>query len=312
MIETIQSLVGTLNVPVRNVYPELENLTITPSQENQTFNHENSYGYDEVVVNAANLQSKEVTPTKDAQVITNDDEYIGLNQVTVNPIPDRYVIPSGSITITENGEHNVSEYETIVAEIGSPPTTTSECNERMNNLIIEYENYLREHTTDSYGCYTTDNITLYTPDIDNSKYAIRQRSYLGPYQILWFPTDFMCTGASNQIFTVAEMIILNTSTTIGDFSKDKRIRHTVNTTVLTDHKVYKSDDFQTLSEAIEAIKNPQTIYTLSNTSKHTVSYSDYDQKKYTYFARYSNMARFETTRLTDRISSNEVIQEIPT
>lgn len=57
-----------------------------------------------------NLQDKEVTPTKETQVINYDEEYDGLNQVTVKPIPSEYIIPNlqnKSIEITENGTTNI-------------------------------------------------------------------------------------------------------------------------------------------------------------------------------------------------------------
>ena len=56
------------------------------------------------------LQEKESTPTKQTQVIQYDEEYNGLSQVTVNPIPDEYIIPAlDSKTITNNGEYFASD-----------------------------------------------------------------------------------------------------------------------------------------------------------------------------------------------------------
>lgn len=66
------------------IYPSLENLEITPSKEQQIFTHKNSYGYD---------------------------------KVTVDPISDEYIIPTGTLDITENGEHNVKDYEKVVTDI---------------------------------------------------------------------------------------------------------------------------------------------------------------------------------------------------
>ena len=57
----------------------------------------------------ANLQEKEVIPTKNIQNIVADYPFDGLSKVTVNPIPDEYIIPSGEIEITANGIYNVTD-----------------------------------------------------------------------------------------------------------------------------------------------------------------------------------------------------------
>lgn len=46
------TLTGELTFGTKNVYPALTDLEVTPSEEVQTFKHEDSYGYDNVVVNA--------------------------------------------------------------------------------------------------------------------------------------------------------------------------------------------------------------------------------------------------------------------
>ena len=75
--------IGNIKLGIKKVYPELENLEITPRAFEQKFNHPNSYGYDEITVKAmeVNLQEKEVT---DDGVYTADSEYDGLGKVTVN------------------------------------------------------------------------------------------------------------------------------------------------------------------------------------------------------------------------------------
>ena len=120
-ISVKESLTGELTFGTKNVYPSLTDLEVTPSEEVQTFKHEDSYGYDNVIVNAipeeyiipsgtkeintngthdvndfknvsvnistsVNLQTKEITPTKEMQVVGADEEYDGLDAVVVNAV----------------------------------------------------------------------------------------------------------------------------------------------------------------------------------------------------------------------------------
>lgn len=54
------------------------------------------------------LQEKTVTPSETQQTATPDANYAGLSKVIVGAIPSDYVIPSGTIQITENGVVDVS------------------------------------------------------------------------------------------------------------------------------------------------------------------------------------------------------------
>lgn len=65
----------------------------------------------------ANLQEKTVIPTTDKQIVTPDKNYDGLSKVTVDKIPDEYIIPTGNIEITKNGIYNVREKETANVNI---------------------------------------------------------------------------------------------------------------------------------------------------------------------------------------------------
>ena len=57
----------------------------------------------------ANLQEKEVIPTKEVQKIVADKTYDGLSKVTVQSIPNEYIVPSGEIEFTQNGTYDVTD-----------------------------------------------------------------------------------------------------------------------------------------------------------------------------------------------------------
>ena len=68
----------------------------------------------------ANYQTKTVTPTTSQQVVTADSGYDALEQVTVNAIPSQYIVPSGNLAITQNGNNiNVAQYSTVSVSVES-------------------------------------------------------------------------------------------------------------------------------------------------------------------------------------------------
>ncbi len=135
-----QTISGNTNTTTEKVLPELEDLTIIPTTEQKVYTHENSYGYDKVTVEAVpetKLQDKEVTPTKELQNITSDESYDGLNQVTVNAIPDEYIVPSGSLDITENGVTDVTNYAEVNVNIEGKEDLTEELTTQDTKLTTQ-------------------------------------------------------------------------------------------------------------------------------------------------------------------------------
>lgn len=92
----------------------------------------------------ANLQEKEVTPTKEIQEIKADQQYDGLSKVVVNAIPSEYIVPSGDITITASGTYDVKD--------------------KINAIVNIPEKQLGTKTITSNGTYkaTDDNLDGYS------------------------------------------------------------------------------------------------------------------------------------------------------
>ena len=62
--------------------------------------------------------AKTVTPTKSTQTAVASGKYT-TGAVKVAAIPSTYVQPSGTLTITENGTHNVKSYASVTVNVES-------------------------------------------------------------------------------------------------------------------------------------------------------------------------------------------------
>lgn len=89
---------------------------------------------------APKLQTKTVTPTKSQQNVSPDSGYDGLSGVTVNAIPDNYVIPTGTVNITTNGTHDVSGKASVVVAVPSSQPTLNAPTIAINDKILTITN----------------------------------------------------------------------------------------------------------------------------------------------------------------------------
>lgn len=101
------------------------------------------------------MQSKTVTPTKATQNVTPDAGYNALSGVTVNPIPDNYIEPTGSLTITQNGTVNVANYESVLVNVP----------DRSPNIYQDDSGYI------VLGANGTSQSTLYSVTHEKSVYG---------------------------------------------------------------------------------------------------------------------------------------------
>ena len=75
-----------------------------------------------VTVKQINLQNKSVTPSKEPQTIVKDGGFDALKMVSVEPIPEEYVVPEGSLEITENNTYDVTDKASVVVNVASTGT----------------------------------------------------------------------------------------------------------------------------------------------------------------------------------------------
>ena len=101
------------------VIPALQEKTVTPTTSQQEVTPSDGYcGLDKVTVGAIQVETADITPSKGTQTVQpTSGKYF--SQVTVEPIPDDYVIPSGTQQITENGTYDVSGKATVVVNVPS-------------------------------------------------------------------------------------------------------------------------------------------------------------------------------------------------
>ena len=87
-LRDIEAIDLTMGMGIKKVYPPIENLEVIPTKEQQVFTHDNSYGYD---------------------------------NVTVEPIPDEYIIPDGTLPITENATYDVRRFARVSTAVKPAP-----------------------------------------------------------------------------------------------------------------------------------------------------------------------------------------------
>jgi hypothetical protein len=156
MIQAKENLTGDLGNTLLHVYPELEELKVTPSLNKQNFTPE-KYGYSSVTVEAIETENLNITPSLEQQAF--DGIY---KEVTVNPIEDN------KVTITPKTESQ--SFNGVYTGITVNPIEE-------NNLVIDPKS---EQQTFS-GVYTDVTVNEIQGDTLNITPSAEEQTYNGVY-----------------------------------------------------------------------------------------------------------------------------------
>lgn len=150
------------------VVPTLQEKSVTPSTTAQEITPDTgNCGLSKVSVSAVQTEVADVTPSKGTQTV-NPTTGKYFSQVVVEPIPDDYIIPSGTQNITENGTYDVTSKATAVVDV--PVVTEVATTAEMNALLVAAnvgKYYKFTGTTD--GTYTNGDIYLVEEGRDGDK-----------------------------------------------------------------------------------------------------------------------------------------------
>lgn len=311
-IKDVEKIDLSMDVGVKEIFPPIENLEVTPTKEQQVFTHENSYGYDNVTVNA--IPDEYIIPDGTLPITENmtyDVRRYARVSASVHPAP---YLQDKEVTITENGTQNITfdegydglnsvEVTTNIESSGVEPITSFiQCSERMINNMKEFLAYLKI-VPETYDVYTNEPVTLYSPATGYNNYVIRYRgSSGGKYCVIWFKDDVVSLqyGDSSNFYSSYVMTRNLSSDNINSITTNNYVFLNTKSTVS-----YMYSSYASLSQCIEAMKSPTTSYTQSSSGSGWGYVSDSSG----YMLPVTNMPCFKDNELQKgrRISKNETI-----
>lgn len=133
------------------------------------------------------VQEKTVTPIEETQDIIPDSSYDALSRVTVNKIPDDYIIPEGTLEITTNNLYNVKNYEKASVNIELRLAEKTITKNGVYNAL--------DDSVDGYSQVTVDILTKFSSLVDRTITTITAEDLAGLTKI----GDQAFNGCSNLI-----------------------------------------------------------------------------------------------------------------
>ena len=146
------------------------------------------------------LKPLTVTPAKSAQNIAAPDSKVGYSSVTVEKIPDDYIIPSGTLQITSNGTYDVSGKANAVVNVPSYKPTLNAPSISLSGTTLTITNPASNGSfVTSYTLYNGSTVitTTTSKTIDLSTYITTTGTYT--LTVKAKGTNFNESASSNSV-----------------------------------------------------------------------------------------------------------------
>ena len=78
-----------------------------------------------------------ITPSESSQTAVPAGKFT-TGEITIDPIPPEYIVPSGSLEITSNDTYDVTEYESVEVDVPNPSTGTLEITSNDTYDVTDY------------------------------------------------------------------------------------------------------------------------------------------------------------------------------
>lgn len=146
------------------------------------------------------LKPLTVTPAKSAQNIAAPDGKVGYSSVTVEKIPDDYIIPSGSQNITANGTYDVTSKASVVVNVDTAKPTLNAPSISISGTTLTITNPASNgNFVTSYTLYngSTAITTTTSKTIDLSTYITTAGTYT--LTVKAKGTNFNDSASSNSV-----------------------------------------------------------------------------------------------------------------
>lgn len=157
------------------------------------------------------VQDKIIEPTKEMQIVMVDEDYDQLGTVTVNPIPDEYIIPDGTLDVDANGDVDVTMFRMARVGVYTPPVL-------QDKLITIIENGTTNIVADEGydGLNSVEVIADVKPTPPEIGFVVHEWNSSGKPVVLEYVGMEKISGTPVYTGNITEIILPSTTTSIGD------------------------------------------------------------------------------------------------